>query len=152
MISYAILLTCVFFLKLFCFFLLLYCRPMNAPMIKYSSQLGIPTFTWYLTGYILSIEGVKFLLQSLPCVGPIDSWIGLKMTANWDNIHGQKVGLGLTRTAVVNMLPNRHELLKILRFRAFAALMPLCTQKLLSSSHDSTWRDRETDITYSGKF
>ncbi len=126
-------------------------RPTTAPIIKYSSQLGIPTCIWYLTGYILSLDGVKFLLQSLPCVGPIDSWIGLKMTANWDNIYGRKVGLGVNKKAVVDMLPPRKDLAKILRFRAFAALTPLCSQKLASSSSDDSWRDRDTDITYSGK-
>lgn len=127
-------------------------RPMNAPLMKYSSQLGIPTCIWYLTGYILSHEGAKFLLQSLPCVGPIDSWIGLKMMANWDNIYGHKVGVGVKSRPVVDTLPPRNDLVKILRFRAFAALIPLCSQKLTSSSKDSVkWRDRDTDITYSGK-
>jgi len=125
-------------------------RPTTAPIIKYSSQLGIPTCTWYLTGYVLSLDGIKFLLQSLPCVGPVDSWIGLKMTANWDNVFGLKVGLGVNKKAIVDMLPSRKDLVKILRFRAFVALTPLCSQKLASSSKDS-WRDRDTDITYSGK-
>jgi len=129
-----------------------FCRPMNAPLLKYSSQLVIPTCIWYLTGYILSLEGIKFLLQSLPCIGPIDSWIGLKMTANWDNVYGQKVGLGVSSKVIVDLLPPRKDLVKILRFRAFAALVPLCSQKLTSSLHDSAkWRDRDTDITYSGR-
>mmetsp|Transcript_7053 Transcript_7053/g.10109 ORF Transcript_7053/g.10109 Transcript_7053/m.10109 type:complete len:1322 (-) Transcript_7053:203-4168(-) len=73
-----------------------YGRPKTAPIIKYSSQIGIPTCLWYLTGYILSFEGAKFLLKHLPVIGPVDSWIGLKMMANWDNSYGVKVGVGFS--------------------------------------------------------
>jgi hypothetical protein len=89
----------------------------------------------------------------LPCVGPIDSWIGMKMTANWDNVYGQKVGVGVENKVIVDLLPPRKDLIKFLRFRAFAALVPLCSQKLSSASCGaSKWRERDTDVTYSGKF
>jgi GR25 family glycosyltransferase involved in LPS biosynthesis len=72
-----------------------YSRPRSAPMIEVSSQLGIPTCLWYLTGYILSQGGSDHLLRSLPVVGPVDSWIGLKIMSNWDNIYGEQVGVGI---------------------------------------------------------
>jgi GR25 family glycosyltransferase involved in LPS biosynthesis len=47
-----------------------YSRPQRAPIVEYSSQLGLPSCLWYLTGYILSLEGAKHLIESLPVVGP----------------------------------------------------------------------------------
>lgn len=47
-----------------------YSRPKKAPLIEYSSHLGIPSCLWYLTGYIISMEGAKHLLESLPVAGP----------------------------------------------------------------------------------
>jgi GR25 family glycosyltransferase involved in LPS biosynthesis len=47
-----------------------YSRPQRAPIVEYSSQLGIPSCLWYLTGYIISLEGANYLLESLPVVGP----------------------------------------------------------------------------------
>lgn len=49
-----------------------YSRPKAAPMVEYSAHLGIPSCLWYLTGYILSLEGAKHLIKSLPVVGPVD--------------------------------------------------------------------------------
>ena len=49
-----------------------YSRPKTAPMVEFSSQLGLPTCIWYLTGYILSLEGARHLLQGLPVKGPVD--------------------------------------------------------------------------------
>jgi len=140
-----------------------YSRPKTAPLIPYSSQLGIPTCLWYLTGYILSLEGTTQMLDSLPVVGPVDSWIGLKMTSNWDNIYGERVGVGTPRSTVTSNhgkagLPSRKEMGDIIKFRAFAALTPLCCQKLEWSSSSASseqrgakWRDRDTDISYSGR-
>lgn len=119
-----------------------YSRPKAAPIIEYSSQLGIPSCLWYLTGYILSYEGAKHLIESLPVAGPVDSWIGLKMCANWDNTYGDMMGVGKYTTAKTS-LPPRKDLAKIVKFHAFAALVPLCAQK-------GGWRDKDTDITYSG--
>lgn len=135
-----------------------YARPKNAPIVQYSSQLGIPTCLWYLTGYILSLEGATHLIQSLPVKGPVDSWIGLKMTATWDNSFGQKIGVGVSSKVLVEsrMLPSKKNLANLMRFRSFAALTPLCSQKLgwtesTNNSDRNKWRDRDTDITYSGR-
>ena len=47
-----------------------YSRPRRAPLIEYSTLLGIPSCLWYLTGYVISLEGAKYLLESLPVAGP----------------------------------------------------------------------------------
>jgi GR25 family glycosyltransferase involved in LPS biosynthesis len=131
-----------------------YSRPKTAPMPEYSSQLGIPSCIWYLTGYVLSLEGARYLLDSLPVRGPVDSWIGLKMCGNWDNIFGQIMGVGVHARSSGVELPSRGDLARILKFRAFAALTPLCHQKVgataLTSTVGRSWRQRDTDITYSG--
>jgi GR25 family glycosyltransferase involved in LPS biosynthesis len=116
-----------------------YSRPKTAPIIPFSTHLGIPTCIWYLTGYILSLEGAKFLQQKLPVQGPIDSWIGLRMCANFENDYGQEIG----------------DLRQILKFRAFAALSPLCSQRVQNAKTNTKterhgWRHRDTDIEYSG--
>lgn len=130
-----------------------YSRPKTAPMAKYSSHLGIPSCTWYLTGYILSLEGAKHLLDSLPVRGPVDSWIGLKMCANWDNVFGQAMGVGMRASVTSTELPSRKDLARILKFRSFAALVPLCSQKVdtrVNTTAGRSWRQRDTDVTYSG--
>lgn len=129
-----------------------YSRPQRAPLVYYSSQLGIPTCLWYLTGYIISLEGAKYLLESLPVCGPVDSWIGMKMCSNWDNVFGQRIGVGI-HTKTQAKPPSRKDLAQILRFRAFAALVPLCEQKNNNTSAGSSgggWRNKDTDIAYSG--
>ena len=131
-----------------------YSRPRTAPLVKYSENLGVPTCIFYLTGYILSAEGAKHLLDSLPVCGPVDSWIGFKMVANWDNRFGAQVGVG-NKTSTAEM-PSKKEMSTILRFRAFAALAPLCYQKVggggaaTSGVSAANWRLRDTDIEYSG--
>ena len=130
-----------------------YSRPKSAPLIEYSSQLGIPSCLWYLTGYILSLDGARHLIKSLPVVGPVDSWIGLKMCSNWDNTFGHNIGVG-KHTKTHAKLPSRKDLAKILQFRAYAAMVPLCAQKVGTTSTSTmtraTWRDKDTDIVYSG--
>jgi GR25 family glycosyltransferase involved in LPS biosynthesis len=130
-----------------------YSRPKTAPLIRYSSQLGIPTAIWYLTGYIISLEGAQYLLDQLPVRGPVDSWIGLSMFANWDNLFGQALGVGIHSKPLNDPPIARKDLRQLLRFRAFAAMVPLCNQKVGISGASSTgrsWRNRDTDITYSG--
>jgi len=145
-----------------------YSRPKNAPMIQYSggpnnsisTHIGIPSCLWYLTGYILSLEGAKHLLNALPVRGPVDSWIGMQMSSNWENDYGHRMGVGSGHkvSASASMLPSRIELGVVMKFRAFAALTPLCSQKLSWKSTPSSstvrgtarWRDRDTDVTYSG--
>mmetsp|Transcript_35205 Transcript_35205/g.75135 ORF Transcript_35205/g.75135 Transcript_35205/m.75135 type:complete len:198 (-) Transcript_35205:34-627(-) len=132
-----------------------YSRPKAAPMAEYSTHLGIPSCLWYLTGYVLSLEGARHLIESLPVTGPVDSWIGLKMCANWDNNFGDMLGVGKF-TKAKTKLPSRKDLASIIKFRAFAALVPLCAQKVGSTSTSAAmtrgggWRNRDTDITYSG--
>jgi hypothetical protein len=127
-----------------------YSRPKTAPVVPYSSQVGIPTCIWYLTGYVLSLEGAKHLKQKLPVRGPVDSWIGLRMCANWENEYGQALGVGQSRPATD--LPSRKELGQIMKFRAFCALTPLCSQRIGASTAviRRSWRQRDTDIVYSG--
>ena len=77
----------------------------------------------------------------------------MKMCSNWDNIFGQKIGVG-NHTRTQAKLPSRKDLSQILRFRAFAALVPLCEQKNSNNTVDANssggWRDKDTDIVYSG--
>lgn len=128
-----------------------YSRPKTAPIVPYSSQLGIPTCIWYLTGYVLSLEGSKYLQHKLPVRGPVDSWIGLRMCANWENEYGQAIGVGM-QTKATGGVPSRKELGQILKFRSFCALVPLCAQRVQVSSAGArrSWRQRDTDIEYSG--
>ncbi len=129
-----------------------YSRPKAAPMIEYSTNLGVPSCLWYLTGYVVSLEGARHLITSLPVTGPVDSWIGLKMCGNWDNKYGDFMGVGKGSTSYGKVA--KKDLAKIMKFRAFAALVPLCTQKVGTSASSTMtrggWRDRDTDITYSG--
>lgn len=132
-----------------------YSRPKNAPMIHFSQRLGLPTCLWYLTGYILSLDGAEFLLNSLPCIGPVDSWVGLKIVSNWENDYGHRIGVGKVKASNdMSLLPKRKQLGDIIKFRAFAALSPLCSQKVAwrnsTSENAPRWRERDTDITYSG--
>lgn len=137
-----------------------YSRPRTAPLLRYTSHVGIPTAIWYLTGYIVSLEGARFLLKNLPVRGPVDSWIGLSMFSNWDNVFGHALGVGVHAKSFHEPTITVKELRQVLRFRAFAAAVPLCSQKVgaaattttAASSADNrrTWRQRDTDITYSG--
>ena len=168
-----------------------YGRPKNAPMIEFSEAVGIPTFLWYLTGYVLSMEGARLLLDDLPVVGPVDSWLGLKISSNWENEYGYSIGVGrdarksrraamtTTGAAVHNVSATtdgvlaRKDLARLMKFRAFAALVPLCSQKVGQGGHTSSsaaafdaagglrntttnqriiakWRDRDSDVVYSG--
>lgn len=49
-----------------------YSRPKAAPMVEYSTHLGIPSCLWYLTGYILSLDGARHLIKGIPVTGPVD--------------------------------------------------------------------------------
>jgi GR25 family glycosyltransferase involved in LPS biosynthesis len=133
-----------------------YSKPKTAPMVPFSSQVGIPTSIWYLTGYILSLDGANQLLSKLPVRGPVDSWIGLKMFRNWDNMFGHDMGVGMVSRPGHDTTISRKDLRSLLQFRAFAALVPLCSQKVGAASSSKSnkgrnWRQqRDTDITYSG--
>jgi hypothetical protein len=75
----------------------------------------------------------------------------MKMCSNWDNTYGQRIGVGNHAKVQSKKLPSRKEMSRILRFRAFAALVPLCEQKNTSSELSrGGWRDKDTDIAYSG--
>ena len=131
-----------------------YSRPRSAPVVPCSSHVGIPSMLWYLTGYLVSPGGAKYLLDSLPVVGPVDSWIGLKMSSNWDNVYGTRMGVGAHARAPAEEIPSKRELAKMLKFRAYCSLRPLCSQRVGSAveapSTGRTWRQRDTDIEYSG--
>ena len=134
-------------------------RPKTAPIAKYGTYCGIPSHLFYMTGYLLSESGAEYLLDRLPIVGPVDSWIGLKMTSNWDNILGTAMGVGI-QTSPYADAPSRKDLRQILKFRAFCALNPLCSQRVgtVRTSSNSivpwsaprNWRLRDTDVEYSG--
>lgn len=76
------------------------------------------------------------------------------MCGNWDNKFGDLMGVGKYTKAKAK-LPSRKDLAKIMKFRAFAALVPLCAQKVGTSTTPALtrggWRDKDTDITYSGR-
>jgi hypothetical protein len=140
-----------------------YGRPKSAPIVPFSEHIGVPSMLWYLTGYCLSAAGAQYLLDALPIVGPVDSWIGLKMTNNLDNIFGTKLGVGSHGKPKPSDLPSRDDLRRILQFHAYCAVPPLCSQKvrLLTTAatggavvaptrHGRHWRQRDTDIEYSG--
>eukprot|EP00980_Cylindrotheca_fusiformis_P015976 scaffold4690_cov116-Cylindrotheca_fusiformis.AAC.6 len=144
-----------------------YSRPKTAPLIPYSTEIGMPSCIWYLTGYILSLEGASYLLNKLPVLGPVDSWIGLHMFRNWDNMFGHAMGVGMAAAAKPSSGGDstsngisRKDLRSLLRFRAFAATVPLCSQKVGVGSNNNhhnnnnstgrNWRQRDTDIVYSG--
>lgn len=135
-----------------------YSRPKTAPLLPYSTHVGIPTSVWYLTGYLLSLDGSEYLVNHLPVRGPVDSWIGLSMFSNWDNMLGYALGVGVHSKARNEPQITRKDLRKILRFRAFAAMVPLCHQKMMMSGASSaspspigrSWRQKDTDIVYSG--
>mmetsp|Transcript_25582 Transcript_25582/g.37787 ORF Transcript_25582/g.37787 Transcript_25582/m.37787 type:complete len:998 (-) Transcript_25582:10-3003(-) len=129
-----------------------YSRPKAAPIVPWSSQVGIPTCIWYLTGYLISLDGAKYLLEKLPVQGPIDSWIGLQMCANWENKYGQQIGVGIGKQPKRDVAtPPKEELELIMKFQAFCALTPLCSQKVGTElGTGRSWRHRDTDIEYSG--
>ena len=146
-----------------------YSRPKSAPILPFTSQVGIPSHLFYMTGYILSAAGAQFLINSLPVVGPVDSWIGLKMTNNWDNVYGEALGVGVHSRPHCDTPPARKDLKKILQFQAYCARQPLCWQRVDGSSKSGdpfsqyddeevtgrlatpSWRrQRDTDIVYSG--
>jgi hypothetical protein len=139
-----------------------YSRPKSAPIVPLPGTLvGVPSMLWYLTGYCLSLRGVDHLLKSLPVVGPVDSWIGLKMAhENWDNSWGMTIGIGAH--AQPESLPKRKDLAEIVKFHAYCALKPLCSQKvrvdatrtagsvMAAPGTGRNWRQRDTDVEYSG--
>ncbi len=77
------------------------------------------------------------------------------MCGKWENNFGNMLGIGkFTKTKT--KLPSRKDLASIIKFRAFATLVPLCAQKVGSTFTSATmakgggWRNRDTDITHSG--
>ena len=133
-----------------------YSRPKFAPIVEYSQEIGIPSCLWYLTGYVLSAAGASFLNSSLPVVGPVDSWIAVKLRDNFANSYGDSIGVG--KHARAHNLSSPSDLSKMLKFRAFAAKVPLCTQKQAVVSQSKAtrgggnWRaaKMDSDVVYSG--
>lgn len=52
---------------------------------------------WYLSGYVLSREGARKLLQCLPCRGPVDLWI---------NHQFQSLSVRATRQSIIAQRPD----------------------------------------------
>lgn len=142
-----------------------YARPKTAPLVDLTppcKHIKLPTMTWYLTGYLLSGAGARYLLKHLPVVGPVDTWLGRKMILgqNWENVYGSRVGVGnnpRSGKGAVSTVPavSRKEMQTCMRFRAYCASAPLCHQKVGGAANDGAnqchWRHRDTDIVYSGK-
>jgi hypothetical protein len=128
-----------------------YSRPKTAPIIPYSSQCGIPSHLFYMTGYLLSHSGAEYLLSLLPVVGPVDAFVGLKMTSNWGNVYGEAVGVGIQSKPISDPVATE-DIARVLKFRAFCAMTPLCSQRVgtATASTGRAWRQRDTDIQYSG--
>ena len=124
-----------------------YSRPKTAPIVSFRDHVGIPTNLYYMTGYILSESGARYLLDRTPVVGPVDSWVGLKMTANFDNSFGTAVGVGHSQPNPIADPISQKDLSTFLKFRAFCAMQPLCMQRVVRGQ---TWRNRDTDIEFSG--
>jgi GR25 family glycosyltransferase involved in LPS biosynthesis len=153
-----------------------YAKPKEGPLVDVPGcqHIKLPTMTWYLTGYLLSFAGARYLLQHLPVVGPVDTWMGRRMImgSNWENEYGNQVGVG-NPPVVGHDTPKltKKELRLSLQFRAYCATVPLCYQKVRTDSvtgagtnptedianhhtkqqgQHQHWRHRDTDIVYSG--
>jgi GR25 family glycosyltransferase involved in LPS biosynthesis len=129
-----------------------YAKPKTAPLVDTSppcEHIKLPTMTWYLTGYLLSAEGARYLLSQLPVVGPVDSWIGrMILEKNWQNEYGSRLGVGTTSGSAHSqekLIVSRKELQSCLKFKAFCAATPLCRQEVGPS-----WQQKDTDVVYSG--
>jgi len=145
-----------------------YARPKEGPLVDLPrcEHVKLPTMTWYLTGYLLSAAGARYLLRQLPVVGPVDAWMGRRviMGSNWENDYGHRVGVGNKPVAgrdAISCSLTRKELQACLKFRAYCAGVPLCHQKVRTNaatgagagniaSEGQHWRHRDTDIVYSG--
>mmetsp|Transcript_363 Transcript_363/g.760 ORF Transcript_363/g.760 Transcript_363/m.760 type:complete len:80 (-) Transcript_363:160-399(-) len=74
--------------------------------------------------------------------------LGLRMTRNFENLVGERLGVGghgkggdLSGSQAA----------KIMDFRAFCAVPPLCSQPLRNTNNTGRrWKDKDTDIVYSG--
>lgn len=150
-----------------------YAKPKEAPLVDVPGckHIKLPTMTWYLTGYLLSKAGARYLLNHLPVVGPVDAWIGRKMilASNWENEYGHRLGVGNAplKGAADDARPDisRKEIRVCVQFRAYCASIPLCDQKVRTASATGAstkqnnknnnkpfqnWRLRDSDIMYSG--
>ncbi len=145
-----------------------YARPKEAPLLDIPGceHIKLPTMTWYLTGYLLSQSGAQYLLDHLPVEGPVDAWMGGKMilTSNWENEFGHRVGVGdAPQKGVDYVRPtlSLKEMKMCIKFRAYCAGVPLCDQKVRTTTATGAsanrqekptqnWRLRDSDITYSG--
>ena len=150
-----------------------YAKPREAPLVDIPGceHIKLPTMTWYLTGYLLSKAGARYLLNHLPVVGPVDTWMGRKMilTSNWENDYGQRIGVGYvpSKEGPINHAQpptmSRKEIRECLQFRAYCASVPLCDQKVGTTTATGAsatkenynkplqnWRFRDSDIVYSG--
>jgi GR25 family glycosyltransferase involved in LPS biosynthesis len=150
-----------------------YAKPKEAPLVDIPGceHIKLPTMTWYLTGYLLSKAGARYLLNHLPVVGPVDTWMGRKMilTSNWENDYGHRIGVGNapSKEATSNNYAqpptiSRKEIRECVQFRAYCASVPLCDQKVRTTTATGAsakenynkplqnWRFRDSDIVYSG--
>jgi hypothetical protein len=128
-----------------------YGRPKSAPIIPFTATLGIPTHLFYATGYLISAAGLKRLQENLPVRGPIDAWLGHRQTRNFENVVGQRLGVG-SHGRGGNV--SRTKLQEIMDWEPYCATPPLCQQAI--RVHDTTsgarrnWQKKDSDVVYSG--
>ena len=133
-----------------------YGRPKSAPIFRpWPSRpcIGIPSHLFFATGYLVSFSGLEYLKEHSPVQGPIDAWLGLLQTKNFDNLTGQRLGVG-SHGKGGGITSN--QVAKLMDFMAYCAVPMLCQQPLGKHAQNATpgrgrrWKEKDTDITYSG--
>jgi len=65
---------------------------------EYSKDLlSVKVGLWWLSGYVLTYEGAKKLLEKLPAVGPIDLWI---------NYQFENMNVFAVKNTIIDQRPN----------------------------------------------
>jgi hypothetical protein len=132
-----------------------YSRPKSAPILSpwpSRPRVGIPTHLFFATGYLVSQTGLDYLKEKGPVRGPVDVWLGLLQTSNFENMVGQRLGVGSHGKGGTL---NSSTAATLMNFMAYCAVPVLCRQPLAKGHHHLTgegrrWKEKDTDIVYSG--
>lgn len=129
-----------------------YSRPKSAPIVHLwgsRPHVGVPTHLYFATGYLVSPAGLSYLREHGPVQGPVDAWLGLRQTRNFDNLVGQRLGVGSHGKGGHFSAAKASQ---ILDFMAYCAVPPLCSQPMRHHHHGKgqRWKDKDTNIVYSG--
>jgi hypothetical protein len=128
-----------------------YGRPKSAPIVPFTPTLGIPTHLFYATGYLISAAGLKRLQEDLPVRGPIDAWLGHRQTKNFENVVGQRLGVG---SHAKGGSVSRTKLQEIMDWEPYCATPPLCQQAIRVHENTSggrrNWQKKDSNVVYSG--